>query len=110
MIYLRTEVTPTLREQPHSPGRDLAHRTHKLHASLCQSSASFGGFEDLTHGPADIGFHGALKLLLWQEFRVDLIKTRKHVLNHQLGARTFLLAMQLRCERRLHGAAAFVSE
>src|SRR4029078_11659597 len=42
--------------------------------------------------------------------RVDLVKSRKHILNQQPDARTLLRAMEFRCERRLHRAAAFVSE
>jgi hypothetical protein len=94
----------------HSPGRDLAHRSHKLHAPLRHSSASFGDLEELTYGPTDIGFDGAFKHLLWRKLRVDLVKSRKHILNQQLDARTLLRAMEFRCERRLHRAAAFVSE
>ena len=53
---------------------------------------------------------GALKPLLWRKLRVDLVKTRKHILKQQLDARTLLRALEFRCERRLHRAAAFVSE
>ena len=69
----------SLRKRPHSPGRDLAHRSHKLHVPLRHSSASFGGLKELTHGPTDIGFDGAFKHLLWRKLRVDLVKSWKHI-------------------------------
>ena len=49
-------------------------------------------------------------ICLWRKLRVDLVKSRKHILNQQLDARTLLRAMEFCCERRLHRAAAFVSE
>ena len=65
---------------------------------------------ELTHGPTDIGLDGALKPLLWRKLRVDLVETRKHILEQQLDARTLLRALEFHRKRRLHRAAAFVSE
>jgi hypothetical protein len=65
---------------------------------------------ELTHGPTDIGLDGALKPLLWRKLRVDLVETRKHILEQQLDARTLLRALEFRRKRRLHRAAAFVSK
>ena len=75
-----------LREQSHSPGRNLVYRSYDLDAALGHSLASFRRIEKLAHGPADVGLDGALKLLLWRKLRVDLVKTRKHILKQQLDA------------------------
>src|SRR4051794_6547077 len=99
-----------LGEQSHSPGRNLVHCSYNLDAALGHSRASLMRLEKLAHRPADIGLGCALKLLLRRKVQIDLVKSRKHVLEQQVDARRLLRALEFYRKRRLYGAAAFVSE
>src|SRR5262245_12161632 len=87
------ELDLVLCEQSHSPGRDFANRADKHHTTLGHTRTPLRRFNDLAHGPADVGLG-----LISQKARIAFHQTSKDLVR---ADRAFVIIGSNHVGRRL---------
>jgi len=98
------------REEADATGSKVEDSADKSGAAFPGGTATFGSFEKLAHGPADIGFDGAGKLLGIGQVGVDGGQAGKNVFDEKLNAGVVVDGVELVIEGSLDGAASGMTE
>src|SRR5689334_12374668 len=97
-------------EETDAAGADFVNGAGQLHAAFGLSCAAFGRFEDLTHGPADVGLDGERHLLLDGEMGIEGRESRQKDVDQALNAGSLGGPLIAALERGLDCAASLMPE